>query len=57
VPGLSAAGITSGLFAIGGAVGGGMVSGVVLTIGAPAVLAAGVGYGIYRLFGGGKAKR
>jgi hypothetical protein len=34
-----------------------MVSGVVLTIGAPAVLAAGVGYGIYRLFGGGKAKR
>jgi hypothetical protein len=50
VAGLSAAGITSGLAAIGGAVGGGMVAGVAVTICAPAVMAAGVSYAVYRYF-------
>lgn len=49
VAGLSAAGMTSGLAAIGGALGGGMATGVAITIAAPAVAAAGVGYGVYRL--------
>jgi len=48
--GLSAAGITSGLAAVGGVVGGGMVAGVVVTAAAPAVAAAGVGYGTYRIW-------
>jgi hypothetical protein len=54
VPGLSAVGITSGLAAVGGVVGGGMAAGVAVTVAAPAVAAAAIGYGIYKLFGGGK---
>jgi hypothetical protein len=53
VPGLSAVGITSGLGAIGASVGGGMATGIAMTVAAPAVAAAAVGYGIYKLFGGG----
>lgn len=49
VSGLSAAGITSGLAAIGTGVGGGMAAGSAVVIAAPAVAAAGVGYGMYRL--------
>lgn len=48
VTGLSAAGITSGLAAIGGVVGGGMAAGTAIVVAAPAVAAAGVGYGSYR---------
>lgn len=48
VAGLSGAGITSGLAAIGGTVGGGMAAGTALTVAAPAVAAAGVGYGLYK---------
>jgi len=47
VTGLSAAGITSGLAAVGG---GTMLAGVAVTAALPAVLAAGSGYGIYRLW-------
>lgn len=50
VSGLSAAGITSGLAAVGAAVGGGMAAGVVITAAAPAVAAAGIGYGSYRVW-------
>lgn len=50
VSGLSAAGITSGLAAVGAAVGGGMAAGVVVTAAAPAVAAAGIGYGSYRIW-------
>ncbi|MCZ7537167.1 MAG: lecithin retinol acyltransferase family protein [Acidimicrobiia bacterium] len=46
--GLSAAGISSGLAAIGGVVGGGMAAGSAIVIAAPAVAAAGIGYGSYR---------
>ena len=46
--GLSAAGITSGLATVGAAVGGGMVAGSAALIAAPALAAAGVGYGLYR---------
>jgi hypothetical protein len=49
IPGLSAAGITSGLAAIGGAVGGGMAAGTMCVLAAPAVVAAVGGYLIYRL--------
>jgi hypothetical protein len=49
VAGLSAAGITSGLAAIGATVGGGMVAGSAVVIAAPAVAAAGIGYGAYRV--------
>lgn len=48
VAGLSGAGITSGLAAVGAAVGGGMVAGSAIVIAAPAVAAAGLGYGVYR---------
>jgi hypothetical protein len=48
VAGLSGAGITSGLAAVGGVVGGGMAAGTAMVIAAPAVLAAGLGYGSYR---------
>ena len=34
---------------IGGTVGGGMAAGVAITVAAPAVAAAAVGYGIYKL--------
>jgi len=47
--GLSAAGITSGLATIGGVVGGGMLAGTVAVVAAPAVVAAGAGFGIHRL--------
>lgn len=50
VAGLSAAGITSGLAAVGGIVGGGMAAGVVITTAAPAVAAAAVGYGAYKVW-------
>lgn len=48
VAGLSGAGITSGLAAIGGTVGGGMVAGTVMTVAAPAAVAAAAGYGLYK---------
>ena len=48
--GLSGAGIASGLAAIGGTVGGGMVAGTALVTAAPVVAAAGVGYGAYKLW-------
>jgi len=48
VPGLGAAGITSGLAAIGAAVGGGMAAGTMCVLAAPAVAAAATGYLIYR---------
>ncbi|WP_426571336.1 lecithin retinol acyltransferase family protein [Aquihabitans sp. McL0605] len=48
VSGLSAAGITSGLAAIGGVVGGGMLAGTVVLVAAPAAAAVGAGYGGYR---------
>jgi hypothetical protein len=50
VAGLSAAGITSGLAAVGGVVGGGMAAGVAITAAAPAVAAAAVGYGAYKIW-------
>ncbi len=49
VAGLSAAGISSGLATIGGTIGGGMAAGSFVVIAVPAVAAAGVGYGAYRL--------
>ena len=48
VAGLSAAGITSGIAAIRGVVGGGMAAGLVITTAAPAVSAGALGYGVYR---------
>jgi hypothetical protein len=50
VAGLSAAGITSGLAAVGGVVGGGMAAGVAITAAAPAIAAAAVGYGAYKVW-------
>jgi len=50
VAGLSAAGISSGLAVIGGTIGGGMAAGVAITAAAPAVTAAAVGYGAYRIW-------
>ena len=47
--GLSGAGITSGLAAIGSVVGGGMSAGVAVSVAAPAVAAAGIGYGVYKI--------
>lgn len=47
--GYSAAGLTSGLAALGGVVGGGMAQGVLMTLFIPAVFAAGIGYLLYRL--------
>jgi len=49
VAGLSGAGITSGLAAVGSTVGGGMAAGVLVTVAAPAAAAAAVGYGAYKL--------
>lgn len=49
VPGLSAAGITSGLAAIGGTVGGGMAAGMAMSVAAPAAVAVGLGYGVYKV--------
>lgn len=50
VAGLSGAGITSGLAAIGGTVGGSMGAGIAIAVAAPAVVAAGVGYGAYKIW-------
>lgn len=50
VAGLGATGISSGLAAIGATVGEGMAAGVVVTAAAPAVAAAALGYGAYRLW-------
>ncbi len=49
VPGLSAVGITTGLSAIGGALGGGMLAGVVAVLAGPALLAGLLGIFAYRL--------
>jgi hypothetical protein len=50
IPGLSAAGISSGLAAIGAAAtGGGMAAGTICVVAAPAAIAAIAGYLIYRL--------
>ena len=48
VPGTSAAGITSGLAALGGTVGGGMTRGVAVTALLPVLLAAVLGYVLYQ---------
>ncbi len=50
VVGLSGAGITSGLAAIGALVGGGMSAGIVLTVAAPSVAAIAVGCGCYQFW-------
>lgn len=47
VAGTSAVGISTGLAAIGGLVGGGMVAGTVAVAAAPAVVAAAAGFGAY----------
>ena len=47
VTGLGATGITSGLAAVGSVAGGGMAAGLAITAAAP-LLAAGVGYGLYK---------
>lgn len=49
VTGTSAVGISTGLAAIGGVVGGGMVAGTVVVAAAPAVLAGAAGFGVYAL--------
>jgi hypothetical protein len=50
IPGLGAAGISSGLAAIGAAVtGGGMAAGSACVIAAPAAIAAILGYLVYRI--------
>jgi hypothetical protein len=50
VAGLSGAGITSGLAAIGSVVGGGMSAGIALTVAAPAVATIAISYGAYKLW-------
>lgn len=50
VSGLSAAGITSGLAAVGGTIGGGMAAGVVVTAAAPVIATLALGYGTYYLW-------
>lgn len=47
VAGLGATGITSGLAAVGGVIGGGMLSGLVITAAAPLAVGA-AGYGLYK---------
>ncbi|CDS47972.1 hypothetical protein [Polaromonas sp. CG9_12] len=47
VAGLGAAGITSGLAAVGSLVGGGMAAGLVVTAAAPIAVGA-LGYGLYK---------
>lgn len=49
VTGYSAAGLTSGLAALGGVIGGGMAQGVLATLFIPAVFATGLAYLLYRL--------
>jgi hypothetical protein len=48
-PGLSAAGISSGLAAIGATFGGGMAAGTMAVVAAPAVTAIVIGYLIYKI--------
>lgn len=50
VAGLSGAGITSGLAAIGSVVGGGMSAGVAVTVAAPAVATVAISYGAYKIW-------
>lgn len=56
VAGLSGAGISSGLAAIGGTVGGGMATGVAVTVAAPAVIAIAAGFGLYKFLSRKKEK-
>ena len=49
VAGYSAAGLTSGLAALGGLIGGGMAQGVLATMLIPVAFTAGIGYLLYRL--------
>jgi len=49
MPGLSAAGITSGLASIGALAGGGMAVGVAITSGLAGLIAALLGYAVYRV--------
>lgn len=49
VAGLGATGITSGLAAVGGLVGGGMAAGLAVTAAAPLAIGA-IGYGLYKWF-------
>lgn len=55
--GSSGAAIMGTLATIGGAVGGGAIAGTAILVAAPAAMAAAAGYGIYKLFGGGKSRR
>jgi hypothetical protein len=50
VAGLSGAGITSGLAAIGSVVGGGMSAGIAVTVAAPAVATIAISYGAYKVW-------
>ena len=50
VAGLSGAGITSGLAAIGSVVGGGMSAGIAVTVAAPAVATVAISYGAYKIW-------
>lgn len=49
VAGLSGAGIVSGVAAIGASIGGGALAGSIIVAALPAVAAAGVGYGVYKV--------
>lgn len=49
VAGLSGAGIASGVSAIGAVIGGGAIAGSIIAVSLPAVAAAGVGYGVYKV--------
>ena len=51
IAGYSAAGLTSGLAALGGIIGGGMAQGVLVTMLIPALFAVGIGYLLYRAAG------
>jgi hypothetical protein len=52
--GASGAAIMSTLAGIGGLVGGGAIAGTAIVAAAPVAVAGAIGYGIYKLFGGGK---
>lgn len=54
--GASGAAIMSTLATVGGVVGGGAIAGTAVLVAAPAAIAAAAGFGIYKLFGGGKKK-
>jgi len=55
--GASGAAIMSTLATVGGAVGGSAIAGTVVLAAAPAVVTVGIGYGIYKLFGGSKKSK